>query len=85
MSSPEKFWKGLAVVIGQPDLFSEARFATCQTRIDNQEELIRILGAVFATQTRDQWCQRPPLLGEHNDQIRAALDRRSADGTGAGT
>jgi len=57
MSSPEKFWKGLAVVIGQPDLFSDARFATRQDRIANQEELIRVLGAAFATRTRDEWCR----------------------------
>jgi crotonobetainyl-CoA:carnitine CoA-transferase CaiB-like acyl-CoA transferase len=58
MSSPEKFWRGLAAVIGQPDLFSDARFATRQDRIANQEELIRILGAAFATRKRDEWCRR---------------------------
>jgi crotonobetainyl-CoA:carnitine CoA-transferase CaiB-like acyl-CoA transferase len=58
MSSPEKFWNGLAVVIGQSDLLSDARFATRRDRIANQEELIRILSAAFATQRRDEWCRR---------------------------
>ena len=28
MSSPEKFWQGLATAIEQPDLFEDPRFAT---------------------------------------------------------
>jgi crotonobetainyl-CoA:carnitine CoA-transferase CaiB-like acyl-CoA transferase len=135
MSSPEKFWRGLAVAIEQPDIFEDARFATRDTRIENQEALIALLGTRFATQTRDEWCRRlqredvpnapmydtsealedpqakhlqlmtsaehpvmglfrtvrspvsfdgeralqvrpPPMLGEHNDEIRAALKRK---------
>jgi crotonobetainyl-CoA:carnitine CoA-transferase CaiB-like acyl-CoA transferase len=135
MSSPEKFWRGLAVAIEQPDIFADPRFATRDARIENQEALIELLGARFATQTRDEWCRRlqredvpnapmydtsealedpqakhlqlmtsaehpvmglfrtvrspvsfdgeralqvrpPPTLGEHNDEIRAALKRK---------
>ena len=135
MSSPEKFWRGLAVAIEQPDIFEDARFATRDARIENQEALIALLGTRFATQTRDEWCRRlqredvpnapmydtsealedpqakhlqlmtsaehpvmglfrtvrspvsfdgeralqvrpPPMLGEHNDEIRAALKRK---------
>jgi crotonobetainyl-CoA:carnitine CoA-transferase CaiB-like acyl-CoA transferase len=135
MSSPEKFWRGLAVAIEQPDIFADPRFATRDARIENQEALIALLGARFATQTRDEWCRRlqredvpnapmydtsealedpqakhlqlmtsaehpvmglfrtvrspvsfdgeralqvrpPPMLGEHNDEIRAALKRK---------
>lgn len=135
MSSPEKFWRGLAVAIEQPDIFEDARFATRDARIENQEALIALLGTRFATQTRDEWCSRlqredvpnapmydtsealedpqakhlqlmtsaehpvmglfrtvrspvsfdgeralqvrpPPMLGEHNDEIRAALKRK---------
>jgi crotonobetainyl-CoA:carnitine CoA-transferase CaiB-like acyl-CoA transferase len=138
MSSPEKFWRGLAIAIEQPDIFEDARFATRDARIENQEALIALLGARFATQTRDEWCRRlqredvpnapmydtsealedpqakhlqlmtsaehpvmglfrtvrspvsfdgeralqvrpPPMLGEHSDEIRAALKRKKTD------
>jgi len=135
MSSPEKFWQGLAVAIEQPDIFQDPRFATRDARIENQEALIALLGERFRTQTRDEWCRRlqredvpnapmydtsealedpqakhlqlmtsaehpvmglfrtvrspvsfdgeralevrpPPMLGEHSDEIRAALKRK---------
>ncbi|MES1163700.1 MAG: CoA transferase, partial [Rhizobacter sp.] len=58
MSSPEKFWQGLANAIEQPDLFSDARFATRDVRIANQETLIHLLGERFKRRTRDDWCAR---------------------------
>ena len=58
MSSPEKFWQGLAVAIEQPDLFKDARFATRDARIANQETLIALLGERFKHRTRDEWCVR---------------------------
>lgn len=58
MSSPEKFWQGLANAIEQPDLFTDERFATREARIVNQETLIELLGERFARRTRDDWCAR---------------------------
>ena len=58
MSSPEKFWRGLALAIEQPRLFEDQRFATRDARIDHQEELIELLGQCFRTQPRDEWCRR---------------------------
>lgn len=58
MSSPEKFWTGLADAIGQPELLQDPRFADRTARIANQEALIDVLGAVFAQQDRAYWCQR---------------------------
>jgi len=58
MSSPEKFWRGLAEAIERPRLFEDARFATREARIANQETLIELLGEIFATQPRDTWCVR---------------------------
>ncbi|SEA98793.1 CaiB/BaiF CoA-transferase family protein [Variovorax sp. YR216] len=139
MSSPEKFWRGLATAIEQPDIFEDPRFATREARIANQETLIEVLGERFRTQPRDEWCRRlqredvphapmydtsealedpqakhlqlmtsaehpvmglfrtvrspvsfdgqrsldvrpPPVLGEHNDEIRAALRGRANAG-----
>jgi len=58
MSSPEKFWQGLASAIEQPDMFKDPRFATREARIENQEALIKLLGTVFRTRSRLQWCNR---------------------------
>jgi crotonobetainyl-CoA:carnitine CoA-transferase CaiB-like acyl-CoA transferase len=58
MSSPEKFWQGLARAIEEPNLFDDARFATREARIANQEALIEYLGARFARRDRAAWCAR---------------------------
>ncbi len=58
MSSPEKFWQGLANAIERPHLFDDPRFATREARITHQEDLIELLGELFRQQTRDTWCAR---------------------------
>ena len=58
MSSPEKFWQGLADAIEQPDLFKDERFATREGRIAHQTDLIDLLGIAFGQRTRDEWCRR---------------------------
>lgn len=58
MSSPPKFWQGLADAMEQPRLFEDPRFADRNARIENQEALIEHLGGVFKTRTRDEWCRR---------------------------
>ncbi|HEY7929515.1 MAG TPA: CaiB/BaiF CoA-transferase family protein [Steroidobacteraceae bacterium] len=58
MSSPEKFWRGLAQAIEKPDLLDDMRFATRAGRIAHQEELIRILSGLFVRRTRADWTQR---------------------------
>ena len=58
MSSPEKFWQGLADAIEQPELFKDPRFADRSARIAHQEDLILLLGDIFRQQPRDRWCER---------------------------
>ncbi|HTJ99961.1 MAG TPA: CoA transferase [Bordetella sp.] len=58
MSSPEKFWRGLSNAMERPDILQDARFSTREGRIANQDQLIDILGGVFATRPRDEWCRR---------------------------
>jgi crotonobetainyl-CoA:carnitine CoA-transferase CaiB-like acyl-CoA transferase len=62
MSSPEKFWQGLAHAIERPSIFQDPRFATREARIQNQEAMIQVLSERFATRTRTEWCNR--LLAE---------------------
>jgi crotonobetainyl-CoA:carnitine CoA-transferase CaiB-like acyl-CoA transferase len=57
MSSPPKFWEGLAAVIGRPDLFDDARFATREARIDHQDDLIDFMAPIFKTKAREVWCE----------------------------
>jgi crotonobetainyl-CoA:carnitine CoA-transferase CaiB-like acyl-CoA transferase len=62
MSSPEKFWQGLANAIERPELFQDPRFASREARIAHQEDIIALLSGIFAQRTRTEWCNR--LLGE---------------------
>ncbi len=58
MSSPEKFWQGLANAIERPTLFEDPRFATREGRIAHQEDLIKLLGGIFRQHDRVTWCRR---------------------------
>jgi crotonobetainyl-CoA:carnitine CoA-transferase CaiB-like acyl-CoA transferase len=56
MSSPEKFWEGLARTIGRPDLFQDPRFADRPARIEHQQDLIELMTPIFRTRSRAEWC-----------------------------
>ncbi|KIQ33517.1 carnitine dehydratase [Variovorax paradoxus] len=58
MSSPEKFWQGLANAIERPDLFQDPRFATREGRIAHQNDMIALLDGLFRARTRADWCAR---------------------------
>jgi crotonobetainyl-CoA:carnitine CoA-transferase CaiB-like acyl-CoA transferase len=58
MSSPEKFWQGLATAMEKPDIFQDPRFASRQGRIDHQEDLIEVLRPIFRQHERVEWCRR---------------------------
>ena len=58
MSSPEKFWQGLAKAMGRPDIFDDPRYATREARIANYDALIELLRGTFRGQPRAVWCER---------------------------
>lgn len=62
MSSPPKFWEGLAKAIERPRLFDDPRFATREARIEHQPELIELLSAIFRGRERAEWCRRLEAL-----------------------
>ena len=66
MSSPPKFWEGLAKAIEQPDLFDDPRFASREARIEHQEALIALLGERFRKRPRDEWSARLHALDVPN-------------------
>ena len=61
MSSPDKFWKGLAAVIESPDLLQ--RYPDRKHRVDSYEAIGRELAAIFATRPREEWLER---LAQHD-------------------
>jgi crotonobetainyl-CoA:carnitine CoA-transferase CaiB-like acyl-CoA transferase len=58
MSSPEKFWQGLATAMERTDIFEDERFASRPARIEHQEDLMQVLGAIFCLRERADWCRR---------------------------
>lgn len=62
MSSPPKFWQGLAQAIEKPDLFDDPRFADREARIANQDLLIDLLSELFRRHERAEWCRRLEAL-----------------------
>lgn len=56
LSSPQKFWEGLVASVEKPELLTDERFAERLNRINHQQELIEVLTPIFATKTRDEWC-----------------------------
>ncbi|MBE8591942.1 CoA transferase [Pseudomonas sp. MAFF 301449] len=61
MSSPEKFWQGLANAIERPNLFKDQLYCNREMRIKNQELLIDLLGSAFIRFDRAEWCSRLEL------------------------
>lgn len=58
MSSPEKFWQGLAIAMDKPDIFEDERFRDRFARIANQDDLIVVLRDIVKGRTRNEWCER---------------------------
>lgn len=58
MSSPEKFWQGLAQAMEKPDIFEDERFRDRFARIENQDALIVVLREIFLSRPRERWCER---------------------------
>jgi crotonobetainyl-CoA:carnitine CoA-transferase CaiB-like acyl-CoA transferase len=56
MSSPQKFWEGLASAISRPDLFEDSRFADRPARIAHHDDLIVLMRPIFKTRPRGEWC-----------------------------
>ncbi len=61
MSSPQKFWEGLAQAIERPDLLT--RYPSREVRVERYEDIARELAGEFLKRTRDEWA---PIL-EAND------------------
>jgi len=75
MSSPEKFWEGLADAIERPDLFEDPRFADRPGRIRHQDDLIALMTPIFKRHDRAEWCV---LLEKHGVPFAPVYDSSEA-------
>lgn len=58
MSSPPKFWEGLAQAVDWPDMLKRPEFADRDARIANYEKVVEQLAPRFRTRTLAEWCDR---------------------------
>jgi crotonobetainyl-CoA:carnitine CoA-transferase CaiB-like acyl-CoA transferase len=58
MSSPPKFWEGLAEAIGMPDMLERPEFADRPSRIANYDKVLATLAPIFKTESLAEWCER---------------------------
>lgn len=63
MSSPPKFWEGLAAAVGQPGMLARPEFASRPARIANYEQVVAFLAPIFAGQPRAYWEERLAARG----------------------
>lgn len=63
LSSPPKFWEGLARAVGRLDLIDDPRFKTKGNRVSNYDALRDILADIFHTRPRAEWLA---ILREHD-------------------
>ncbi len=54
----EEFWKRLCVVIGEPSLADDPRFATNTLRVQNREALVPMLERIFRVRTTADWLRQ---------------------------
>ncbi|MCZ6549653.1 MAG: CaiB/BaiF CoA-transferase family protein [Deltaproteobacteria bacterium] len=55
LSTPQKFWQGLAETAGRPELVEDPRFKTKAGRVENYEVLREILAGIFKSRPRAEW------------------------------
>jgi CoA:oxalate CoA-transferase len=53
----EDLWRRFCAAIEQPELETDPRFATNETRVRNREELDLLLSAIFAAHPREHWAR----------------------------
>jgi crotonobetainyl-CoA:carnitine CoA-transferase CaiB-like acyl-CoA transferase len=58
MMQQDRFWAGLCVAIGRPDLVEDPRFADTNARVSNIEDCVDQLEKTFRSQPLDYWKQQ---------------------------
>ena len=63
LSTPQKFWEGLAQAVGRPELVTDPRFEKKAGRVKHYDVLRQELMQAFSTKPRDEWLA---ILAEHD-------------------
>ncbi len=58
LSSPQKFWQGLATAVGRSELIDDPRYRTQADRRVHYDELHDELAPIFASAPRSEWLSR---------------------------
>ena len=58
MTNKANFWPRLCHALEKPQWIDDPRMASFQARLDNREEVVRRLQAVFLTRSTDEWLDR---------------------------
>ena len=58
MTNKANFWPRLCMALEKPEWIDDPRMESFQARLDNREEVVRLLEAVFLTRTTDEWLER---------------------------
>jgi glutaryl-CoA transferase len=53
----------LCEILGRPDLASDQRFATNASRVNHRDELVAVVGGIFATRTMRDWLDALERVG----------------------
>lgn len=66
LSTPPKFWRGLATAVGVPELIADERFATKYAGVTNYEALHAISADRIRSLPRAEWLE---VLDQHDDPV----------------
>ena len=58
LSSPQKFFEGMARAAGKPEWIADERFAKREARTKNHDALAEVMTAVFKTGPREMWLEK---------------------------
>ena len=72
MGQQDRYWPIFCEAIECPELIEDGRFNTVEKRYENLEELVRLVDAVFAGKTRDEW---ETILARAGDLIYQRVQR----------
>jgi crotonobetainyl-CoA:carnitine CoA-transferase CaiB-like acyl-CoA transferase len=65
----DNLYRKFCEAAGCPELAADARFASNGKRVENRDELARLLGAIFAKRTKKEWVELLDAAGVPNGPI----------------
>lgn len=74
MSSPAKFWEGLAESVGHPKMLEDPRFRDRESRIENYDAVVDYLAPLFRRRPRHEWRQLLDARDVPNSEVRTSAE-----------